>query len=368
MGGPLPTIFHVITTLGFGGAERMLARVIFADQGRKPIRHVVVSLLGGGYAEQIRATGVEVHNLGLDRVWRFPGAILRLVRLLRRTRPDVVMTWLYHADFLGTLAVILSGIGSCRLVWNLRCSKLDLADFAHTTRWLIKILAWLSPLPRAIAANSRAGQSAHQELGYRAKHWIYLPNGLDLDEWRPDQADRTEVRQELGLKDDAVAVGVIARLDSQKDHATLLAAAEQCSEHIRFVLIGRNTNKLPPSSRILALGERGDVPRLLRGMDIVVLSSAYGEGFPNVLAEAMATEIPCITTDVGDAASLVDDAGLVVPARDPKALAAAIMTLSSEDPESRASRGRRARDIIRRNYSMERVIELYREVWRLVAA
>jgi glycosyltransferase involved in cell wall biosynthesis len=290
--------------------------------------------------------------------------------MLRRNRPDVVMTWLYHADFIGTMALLASGLGTDRLVWNLRCSNLDFKDFARTTRWLVSILAWLSPLPRTIAANSRSGQRAHQALGYRPRSWVYLPNGLDLDEWRPDEADRVKIRHELGLKNGGLAVGMIARLDPQKDHATFLAAAERVSGRgwqVRFILVGRNTTKLPTYEHVLALGERRDIPRLLRGMDIIVLSSAYGEGFPNVLAEAMATEIPCVTTDVGDAAALVDGTGLVVPPRNPGALAAAIEMLLSEDAASRTSRGRRARETIQRNYSLKRIAELYHELWQFVA-
>jgi UDP-N-acetylmuramoyl-tripeptide--D-alanyl-D-alanine ligase len=364
------TVMHIITDLGCGGAERMLARLVLADRNAESPRHVVVSLMDGGiYLLELQTAGIECHGLGLNRFHQFPGALLRLVRLMRKLRPDVVMTWLYHADFLGTIAAIASGLGTDRLVWNLRCSAIDFRNHAATTRWIAAFLARISRLPKAVAANSRSGQRAHQELGYRPRHWVFLPNGLDLNEWRPDEDDRLEVRRELGLDDGMVAVGLVARLDPQKDHLTFLAAADIVSMKCplaRFILVGRNTDKVASSRRVLCLGERRDVPRLLRGMDIVVLSSAYGEGAPNVLAEAMATEVACITTEVGDAAALVEGCGVIVPPRNPEALARAITTLVCEDPADRARRGRRARDVIRREHSLGRSLSLYHVLWRSI--
>jgi glycosyltransferase involved in cell wall biosynthesis len=344
----------------------MLVRLVLADQDSGLMRNVVVSLLDGGvHITKLRDAGIEVYSLGLDRFSRLPVGFLRLVLLMRRIRPDVVMTWLYHADLLGILAAVASGLGAGRVIWNLRCSNIDFDKYAYTTRWIVKILTWLSPLPKAVTANSRAGQRVHEALGYRPRYWAFLPNGVDLDEYRPNERDRIQVRNELGLDATTFAVGMIARFDPQKDHATFLAAAKMVATRwpdVRFVLVGRNTNELPAIDRVLALGERPDVPRLLRGLDLVVLSSAYGEGSPNVLTEAMATGVFCITTDVGDAAALVKDSGVVVPPQNAEALATAMGTLLSEACEARARRGQRARETIRREWSIERTTELYHEL------
>jgi UDP-N-acetylmuramyl pentapeptide synthase/glycosyltransferase involved in cell wall biosynthesis len=362
------TVLHIITGLGCGGAERMLARLVLADRKAESQRHVVVTLRDEGvYLQEIQIAGIECHSLSLNNFYHFPRALLRLVSLMRRLRPDIVMTWLYHADFLGTIAAIASGLGTDRLVWNIRCSGMDFRNYAATTRWIVGFLAYLSRLPKVIAANSLSGQRSHQALGYRPRHWTFLPNGLDLDEWRPDAADRSAVRREWGLDDDLITIGLVARFDPQKDHLTFLAAADlvlsECPK-ARFILIGRNTEKLAAAGRILCLGERRDVPRLLRGLDILVVSSAYGEGAPNVLAEAMATEVACITTDVGDAASLVGNCGVIVPPRNPEALANAITNLVRAGPTKRARMGRRAREAVRRTYSLERSIRRYHQLWR----
>src|SRR5690606_28199042 len=174
-------------------------------------------------------------------------------------------------------------------VWNLRCADMNLARYSRGTRWTVSTLARLSRLPAAVAANSHAGRMHHEKLGYRPRRWVDLPNGFDLDLWRPDPSDRVKVRTELGIADHEIAVCMVARVDPMKDHGTFLVAAERVVQQrtdIRFVLIGKDTGGLtiPPAvrSRLLTLGERGDVPRLLRGMDVALLSSIT-EGFPNVV-------------------------------------------------------------------------------------
>ncbi len=366
-----PTVLHVITGLGSGGAERMLTRIVFTDCGPDAPRQVVVSLMDdGAHGASLRANGVELHCLGMRRGLSFLALLPRLIAIMRKVQPDVIMTWLYHADLVGILGATLAGLGMRRVVWNLRCSDIDFSHHVRSTRWTVALLARLSPLPWAVATNSQAGRRVHEALGYRPRRWFYLPNGFDTEEWRPDATDRAMVRNDLGLEDTALAVGMVARVDPQKDHATFLAAAELvAAQHPQacFVLIGRNTDqlKIPPIllGRLTPLGERRDVARLLRGLDIAVLSSAYGEGFPNTLGEAMATELPCVATDVGDTAELIGDTGLVVAPRNPVALASAIDVVISESRDSRAFRGQRARDKIKHQYGIERVARFYRDLW-----
>jgi len=325
---------HVITDLSSGGAERTLTRLVLAAK-REGYRQAVVCLSDGGfYADTLRQGGVDLYCLGLANVWHFPVGLYRLTRLVRKLRPKLMMTWLYHADLIGTLAAILSGLGPRRVVWNVRCSDIDFSNYKTLTRLIAKMLAWISHLPWAVATNSGAGRHAHTKLGYRPRQWIYLPNGLDTTEWRACASMRSSVRSELGFSEENTVVGMVARLDPQKDHATLLAAADTLLKD----LIGRGTETIE-APHVLCLGERSDVSRLIKAFDIAVLCSAYGEGFPNVVAEAMATELPCIVTDVGDAKVLVGDTGWVIPTKNPGALAEAIARLQSESELERKQRG-----------------------------
>jgi glycosyltransferase involved in cell wall biosynthesis len=252
----------------------------------------------------------------------------------------------------------------------LRCSNLDLSRHPRLTRWTIAWLARLSRLPAAVAHNSRKGREAHAELGYRPRRWAYLPNGFDLEEWRPDEADRMAVRRELGFENAHKVIGLVARIDPEKDHATFLAAAESAAivrKDVGFVVVGRGTEtlKIPEAlhGRVKVLGERRDIPRLLRGLDIATLCS-FSEGFPNAVGEAMATALPCIVTDVGDAADIVGETGLVIPPRDPDALASAIITMVEEGEVARAERGQAARNRIKETWSIDRVARLYEDLWR----
>jgi glycosyltransferase involved in cell wall biosynthesis len=129
------------------------------------------------------------------------------------------------------------------------------------------------------------------------------------------------------------------------------------------LLIGAGTENLPESRNTLRLGRRNDVARLFAAADFVVSSSCFGEGFSNVLAEGMACGLPAVATDVGDARSIVADSGMIVPARDPRALAQAIGTLVAEPVAFRAQRGIRARAHIVDNFTMRKATERFMQLY-----
>ena len=364
----MTTVAHVITALRSGGAERVLYQVATRSPQSAHIRHVIFSLADDGfYGAELRKKGIEVHSLGM-RSDRVPVAsFFRLVKLLRELRPDMIMTWLYHADLIGTLAGRLAGVR--RIVWNLRCSNFTFSDHPAMTGRIVSLLARLSRVPTAVAANSFAGQHAHEELGYRPKRWIYLPNGFDTDEWRSDAADRAKVRQELGIADGEFVVGRIGRVDPQKDLPTFIAAAQMAAARhpeMRVLLVGEETDQLelPAQLRSVtqALGVRRDMSRLMRALDLLVSSSAYGEGLPNVVAEAMASGVPCVVTDVGDSAHLVADDGIVVPARDAGALARGIETMMAKSAADLGAMSARARARITDDFSIDTCLRRYQEV------
>ncbi|WP_349371510.1 glycosyltransferase [Salinarimonas sp.] len=365
-------VAHIITTLGSGGAERMLTRIATADVAG--CEQIVVSLMDEGvYGAALRARGVPVHALGLQRSAVDPRAVFRLAALLRRLDPDVTMTWLYHADLAGSLASLLAGQGLSRVVWNVRCAQTEFAHYSWKTKAVMHALARLSRLPAAVAHNSQAGRTAHEAYGYRPRRWVSLPNGVDTEVWRPDAGDRAAVRAALGIAPGEVAVGLVARLDPQKGHELFLKANAVVAGRglpIRPVLIGRDTERIAPppelGDRVVALGERTDVERLMRGLDLVVLASS-SEAFPNVIAEAMATAIPCVSTDVGEARAIIGDAGFVVTDATSAALAEAIERMIRLGDAGRAEIGSRARERIRASYAIGRSIELYTALWRRVA-
>jgi glycosyltransferase involved in cell wall biosynthesis len=363
-------IVHVINDLHVGGAEGTLFRLLSRLDGRRFESSVISLLTPGPLGPSIERLGIPVMSLGMRRGRASPRALLRLATIIRRRRPDLVQTWLYHSDLLGLLATRLTGAGA--VVWNLRCSDMDLSHYRRLSAWVVRACARLSSLPQAVVVNSTAGRVFHERLGYRAKRWELIPNGVDLERFRPDAVARSEVRAELGTDDGTALVGLVARYDPMKDHETFIAAAgsvAQRHQSVRFLLAGEevtveNTelSRLIRSAgledRVHLLGRRDDVERVFNALDIAVLSSV-SEGFPNIVAEAMACGVPCVVTDAGDAAEIVGDTGLVVPPEAPAALADAIERMVSLGRDVRQQRGTAARERIARSYSLERMVGAY---------
>ena len=364
-------ILHVITDLDTGGAEVMLAKLV-AGMDRARFTNSVVSLTDRGkLGESIQSSGVPVHCLNMRRGWPDPRALVRMVRLLKDFQPTLVQSWLYHADLLSMIAAWIAG--PVPLVWNLRCSDMDLEHYPCQTRLVQRVLSFCSHVPVAVVVNSLAGQQHHQRRGYRPRRWEVIPNGFDTDLFRPDRSMGPKLREELGLTEDTVLLALVARVDPMKDHATFLAAAREVATakaHAHFVLAGKNTETLVPrvaelglSGRVHFLGPHRHIDRLIPGVDIVCLTSAFGEGFPNILGEAMAAGVPCITTDVGDARMIVAHTGAVVPPRDSQSLAAAMIDLIDRGPKARYELGQVARARVENEYSLGHITTRYETLY-----
>jgi len=369
-------LIHVISDLDTGGAEVMLTKLVTA-MDRARFANTVVSLIGRGeLGDTIEAASTPLHCLGMSRGRVDLRAVPRLVRMLRASRPTLVQSWLYHADILSLLATNLAG--RIPLVWNVRCSDIDLSQYSRQTRYVLWMLARCSRFPAAVVTNSQAGKVVHERLGYRPHRWVMIPNGFDLERFRPDPTAGQRLRAELALPGDAVLISLVARVDPMKGHECFLAAAGRVAmarPRARFVLIGKKTESLAPriaelglTAVVCLLGHRNNMDRLFPGVDIACLSSVWGEGFPNVLGEAMACGVPCVTTDVGDARTIVGDTGLVVPTRDPQALAEAIIELIDRGPAARAALGQLARARVAKNYASSAIVEQYQALYADLAS
>lgn len=369
-------IVHLITSLKVGGAQMHLLRTVSRFSPAR-IRSAVISLARGGrLARELRQAGIPVYELGLTPRGGNVSGFFSLFGLLRKLRPHLLQTYLYHADLLGFGAARLAGIS--RVWWNLRQSAMEFAPYRPTTRLAVQLCARLSPRVERILVNSQAGAEAHARLGYDARRMLVVRNGVDTDRFRPEAAWYGEVRRELGLPESARLVGLLGRFDPQKDHGTFLAAAARVAARLPgayFLLAGDGVSWENPGfarlvsrsslspSRVRLLGERTDVPRLLAALDVYVSSSAFGEGFPNAVAEAMACGVPCVVTAVGDSAFLVGASGLVVPPRSPLALAQALERSLSWSETERRQRGAAARERIRAHFDLSRTVATLEELY-----
>ncbi len=355
-------VLHVITGLQTGGAERMLANLCIASRraGGSPV--VVALCPGGSQYERLREAGVTVFSLGMKKGVPSIGGLISLARLLRRECPDVVQSWMYHADLYSLLALWLSGRRrQTRLFWGVRCSDMDLRRYGVVLRLTVRLCAWLSRSVDGIVVNSRAGARIHRRLGYPARRMTVIDNGFDTESFRPDASQRLAMRRSLGLPEEAFVVGCVARMDEMKDFPTLGAALDLL-DGVTCIAVGKDTEAVAVARGMIALGERNDVPRLLNGFDLLVSASAFGEGFSNAIGEAMATGIPVVATDVGDARRILGDAGRIVPPRNPRALAQAVTDMRN-DPETRLAMGRAARRRIEQHFSLKHSLDAFETLY-----
>jgi asparagine synthase (glutamine-hydrolysing) len=374
--GPIK-VLHLITGLNTGGAERMLSKLA-PSMDCKRVTNVVVSMLEAGpQSVPLQAAGVPVFTLEMQRGVPNPGGALRFARHVRDFRPDVLQTWMPHADLLGTL--VGSGCRVPNILWNIRCTIDDPAT-SGTSSTARRVLRRLSTIPRLAIANSSRGKEEHERAGYRCREWRIIPNGFDVDAYRPRPELRRRMRAELGIPQDALVVGLVARFHPMKDHATFCRAAGIAASrlpNLRYLLVGSSVTRdnevlrthverCQIADRVTLLGERRDMVDLYQCMDVATLSSAYGEGFPNVLGEAMACGVPCVTTDVGDAAEIVADTGITVPVGDAEALARAWQVTLLKDRNERQAGSQAARNRVVAKYALRRIAEIYTDVYEEV--
>lgn len=378
-------VLHVITGLATGGAETMLVKILSALTGTEVSSMVVALGAKGPMVEHVEALEVPLVSLGSMRSFgglpSAPRAAFRLARIMRAFQPDAVQCWMYHANLLGGLAARMAGRPP--VIWGLRQSDLDPKRTKATTRLIANLGARLSRrLPTRILACAHTVRRVHKEMGYDTAQMVVVPNGFDGDVFRPDSAARARVRCELGIGEDDLVIGLPARFDPQKDHATFLKAAaivHATDPRAVFALCGTHITadngnlrrllaaaKLPPSA-VRLMGERRDMPAVMAALDMVVSSSAYGEGFPNVLGEGMAAGAVPIATDSGDSRLIVEGIGYVVPVADPAALARAMRDALDLPLAERETRKKAARARVLRNYALSDIAQQYLALWRAVA-
>jgi glycosyltransferase involved in cell wall biosynthesis len=379
-------IAHVITSLQTGGAEKILYRNLRAEKqvrqkgtGRQAVSQAIVISLKdkGPVGESIDDLGVSVYPMEMhERPLR---GLLCLFRTMDRFDPELVQTWLYHADLIGGLVARLQGRS---VLWSIHSESPKSKRLKKTTR----AVAYLSALggrwiPDHVISCSKAAAETHSQFGYPGGKMSIIPNGFDVDKFRPNDERRIEVRNELNIPREAPVIGMVARFHPLKDHENFLEAAVHAQEEIpdlHFVLVGKNIRsdvslfrkykKNLEEGTLRLLGLRDDIPRLMPSFDVASLSSKT-EAFPMVIGEAMACGVPCVATNVGDVSYLIGNTGIVVPPRDSGALAEAWCQILEMSSEEREALGRRARERVQEIFSQEAVLEQYQSIYeRLVPA
>lgn len=375
-------VVHIITSLGTGGAEHMLKRLVDRDESDpgEAVHHVISIHTLASVGPELQRNGVAVEAIGLKKWYRLISAFRNLRRRLRALGPDVVQTWMYHGDFIGGLAAYSLGIRN--VVWNVRTTNLIAGmGVPRRTMLLRHLCARLSRrIPAKIVYVAHAARHMHEMIGYDPSKSVVIPNGYSALSVAPFDRGEAKLRRELCLEGNHLLIGTAGRFVEGKNYPGFLrACARTAAERpdAQFVLIGPGLNRdnaelvqwvrtTGYADRFHLLGERSDFAEVLAALDIFCLTSVE-EGFPNVVAEAMHVGIPCLVTDVGDSARLVGDTGVVVPPRDQAALDEAMLRLVRLGHDERVQLGLRARAHIMENYSITTIRNRYEQLYRSLA-
>jgi len=358
----------MIRALEIGGAERQLVALANGLAARGHRISILLLYANGALLDALDAR-IEIVDLGKRHRYDLVGFVGRFRRTLARLRPDLLYSWLQVPNLISGLATWLPEAPV--IAWGVRGTDIepDAYDFA---RWAVDAaLRRLGGRPAVIITNAR---STRQELvAHRVDEAriAVIPNGIDTARFRLDREARHRARQELGLDEQAPVIGMVARLDPMKDHATLLEASARYLPDrpaARLVVVGggpetlrrqlqAQAEALGIGSRVLWTGPRLDLPALYNAFDLCTLSSRFGEAFPNVLGEAMACGVPCVATDIGDSSVVIGACGRIVPPRSPESLVRAWQAVLDLPADERYKLGLDARARIEACFGLDRMIE-----------
>jgi glycosyltransferase involved in cell wall biosynthesis len=355
----------LIRSLNYGGAEM---QVTVLANGLARSGHAVSLLVfyPNGPLRARLSPNVTVRCLEKRGRWDVIGFLRSLFRVLDEEQPDVLCGQMPVANLLAWLTRLRSP--KLKVVWGVRASDARYDWLAQVSYWFeCRFSRW----PDLIIANSVAGRRYAVSCGFPDNdRFIVIPNGIDVEHFRPDSRLRGAVRAEWGVLPDETLMGIVARLDPMKDYPNFLEAAARLARRergLRFVSVGtgpedygavlqKQARRLGLDKRMIWAGPRGDLPAVYNALDLLVSSSAFGEGFSNVLGEAMACGVPCVATDVGDAREILGDGDTVVSPSNPEALAAGITALLERLRLEGASLGARVRQRIAENFSAEMLV------------
>ncbi len=359
-------LLFIITGLSTGGAEMMLYKLLSRINRDRFCPTVVSMIEGGVFVERFRALNITVFDLGMQPGVFKPPALIGLTKLLNQIQPDLIQGWMYHANLIAQLANFFSA-DKVPVFWSIHHSVDSLRAEKLSLVATIKLTALLSSWVETVMFSAAKGKKQHLSLGYNPSNAVAISDNFDISKYKPVSNPQFNLRQSLNLAKDSILIGSVARYHPMKDHANLINAAAKLIEDypkVHFILIGPNVDdrnsalsnqikSLNIGEQIHLLGERQDIPEIMTSLDIFTTSSAYGESFPNVLGEAMSCQIPCVATDIGDSEAIVADTGIVVPPKDPQALAKAWRKLIVLGKDERHQLGIKARKHIKTNFNVD---------------
>lgn len=366
-------IVFLIRSLARGGAERQLSILARGLVNRGHDVTVAVFYEGGDLESELIGTDVTVSDLGKRSRWDNFRPFVRFVSNLRKHHPDIIHGYMDVSNIACLLAKpFVPGVS---VVWGVRSSTMDYREYHWLRKASFRAEIELARFPDLIIANSDAGRLHRIEKGFPRKKTTMIPNGIEIDRFQPDPIAGSKRRAMWGIPENALVIGHVARMDPKKDHGTLLRALSGLDSvdqewHLVCISDGSKSRQselkqqaanLNISERTTWLASEDNMPAAYNAFDIFVSSSAFGEGFPNVIGEAMACGVPCVVTDVGDSARVVGETGIVVPPNRPETLCNGIQRMMKKVVKE-SGLGNRARERIAGHFDSERLVDRTIEV------
>jgi glycosyltransferase involved in cell wall biosynthesis len=372
---PKIRIVHIINSFEYGGAEAMLCNLLLRTNTDR-FEPSVVSLIDDmTVAAPVHRAGIPLVTMNMKPGLPDPRGVVRLIRHLRRLRPDIIQCWMDHSNFIGGLAGWMCP--GAHVIWGIHHSNHVAGLTKRSTLLTVSACAKLSRwLPSRIVCCSEHARELYSQRGFDEQRMQVIPNGFDTSVFRPNPEARERIRREQKLQDGVPVVGLVARYDPLKDHETFLRAAAvaiRARPDARFILCGSNVDEhnveltdlirsLEIEHACRLLGPRTDVADVYASLDVAT-SSSISEAFPLAVGEAMACGVPCVATDVGDSKLIVGKAGKIVPPRNPEALADAWCEILNIEPATRKQLGTAARDRINAMFELGAVTRRYEQLY-----
>lgn len=374
-------VLHIIPSLAIGGAENVLKKIIKHHAYQYTCTHTVVCLISyGSIGHELKSMGVEVIKLDLSSMMSIPKVLIRLHHIIKGKKPDVIQTWMYHANLFGGISAKLAG--HKKIVWGIRTTDAIGKRSSRSSRIVRKLNVWFSYwIPTKIICVAEAAKKSHVEAGYNKKIICVIPNGFKTSIFSPlAPSERLYNRISCNIYEKHLVLGSLGRFSIEKDHYNFIKACGiilQQYDLVRILMVGRELNaenkvlmkwivETGYPEKFILLGEKNNVVPYLSVMDIFCLHS-LNEGFPNVVGEAMAMSLPCVATDVGDAKYIVGNTGWIVPSRDSELLAVALkqsLVEIQEAPDEWNKRKNLARNRIKEEYSINKMVDSFQSAWK----